>query len=52
MLEVFLCDDTESIIEKYKNILLNISKEKDIKINITTFSSAEHLLFDLEGKDC
>lgn len=52
MLEVFLCDDTESIVEKYKNILLNISKEKDIKLNITTFSSAEQLLFDLEGKDC
>lgn len=52
MLEIFLCDDTESILEKYKNILLNISNGENIKLNITTYSSAEQLLFDIDGKGC
>ncbi len=47
MTNIILCDDNSSLLEKYKNILHDLSQKHDFDIMITTFFSGEHLLFHL-----
>lgn len=48
MTKVYLCDDNEIILEKYKKLLLSIAQEYHITVNLMTFTSGEQLLFHME----
>lgn len=48
MLNIYLCDDNKVVLEKYKELLLQIAQQYHILVTILTFTSGEQLLFSLE----
>ncbi len=47
MLNVFLCDDNEVLLTRYKKILTAIAKKHDHDVRFSLFTSGESLIFNL-----
>lgn len=47
MIQLCLCDDDDILLEKYKNMLVDIASRYEIELRISAFNSGEKLLFYL-----
>lgn len=47
-MQIIICDQNDQDLAKYKSIIQNIAKEKDLDLNVITYSNVMNMLFDLE----